>query len=97
MNVEHRTLNVQHRIMNSVNLKILSKTTSPDWLRRPRVNLPFEIRLGCLRQATFGLSSCRRLAPSTFEMNIAEGLKTGGFELAREQIASQGKVRGVPG
>ncbi len=41
MNIEHRTLNVQHRIMNSVNLKkMLSKA-----------NLPFEIRFGCLRQA----------------------------------------------
>ena len=42
-NVEHRTLNVQHRIMYSVNLKKrLSKSTSPDWLRRPRANMLFE-------------------------------------------------------
>ena len=30
-----------------------------------KANLPFEIRLDCLPQATFGLNSCRRQAPST--------------------------------
>ena len=38
-----------------------------------------------------------RVLGETFEMNIAEVLETGGFKLAREQIASQDKVRGVPG
>jgi len=41
MNIEHRTLNVQHRIMYSVNLK----------KRLSKANLPFEIQFGCLRQA----------------------------------------------
>ena len=40
------------------------------------------------------LIGAARVLGETFEMNIAEGLKTGGFELAREQIASQDKVRG---
>jgi quinol monooxygenase YgiN len=35
------------------------------------------------------LIGAARVLGETFEMNIAEGLKTGGFELAREQIASQ--------
>ena len=39
------------------------------------------------------LIGAARVLGETFEMNIAEGLKTGGFELAREQIASQDKVR----
>jgi quinol monooxygenase YgiN len=43
------------------------------------------------------LIGAARVLGDTFEMNIAEGLKTGGFELAKEQIASQDKVRGVPG
>jgi quinol monooxygenase YgiN len=41
------------------------------------------------------LIGATRVLGETFEMNIAEGLKTGGFELAREQMASQDKVRGV--
>ncbi len=41
------------------------------------------------------LIGAARVLGETFEMNIAEVLKTGGFELAREQIASQDKVRGV--
>ena len=46
-NVEHRTLNVQHRIMYSVNLKKrLSKLTPPKRLRSPEANLPFEILSG---------------------------------------------------
>ena len=39
------------------------------------------------------LIGAARVLGETFEMNIAEGLKTGGFELAREQMASQDKVR----
>ena len=35
------------------------------------------------------LIGAARVLGETFEMNIAEVLKTGGFELAREQIASQ--------
>ena len=38
-----------------------------------------------------------RVLGETFEMNIAEVLETGGFKLAKEQITSQDKVRGVPG
>jgi quinol monooxygenase YgiN len=34
-----------------------------------------------------------RVLGETFDMNIAGVLKTGGFKLAREQIASQDKVR----
>jgi quinol monooxygenase YgiN len=34
------------------------------------------------------LIGAARVLGETFEMNIAEGLKTGGFELAREQIAA---------
>ena len=39
------------------------------------------------------LIGAARVLGETFEMNISEGLKTGGFELAREQMASQDKVR----
>jgi quinol monooxygenase YgiN len=35
------------------------------------------------------LIGAARVLGETFEMNIAEGLKTGGFELAREQMAAQ--------
>ena len=37
------------------------------------------------------LIGAARVLGETFEMNIAEGLKTGGFELARKQMASQDK------
>jgi len=40
------------------------------------------------------LIGAARVLGETFEMNTAEVLKTGGFELAREQISSQEKVRG---
>jgi quinol monooxygenase YgiN len=39
------------------------------------------------------LIGATRVLGETFEMNISEGLKTGGFELAREQMALQDKVR----
>ena len=35
------------------------------------------------------LIGAARVLGETFEMNISEGLKTGGFELAKEQMASQ--------
>jgi hypothetical protein len=38
------------------------------------------------------LIGAARVLGETFEMNIAEVLKTGGFKLAKEQIASQDKV-----
>jgi quinol monooxygenase YgiN len=37
------------------------------------------------------LIGAARVLGETFEMNIAEGLKTGGFELAKKQIAAQKK------
>jgi quinol monooxygenase YgiN len=43
------------------------------------------------------LMGAARVLGETFEMNIAEVLKTGGFNLAKEQIASQDKVRGEGG
>jgi quinol monooxygenase YgiN len=43
------------------------------------------------------LIGAARVLGETFEMNVARVLETGGFELAREQIASQGKVRGEAG
>jgi hypothetical protein len=43
------------------------------------------------------LIGAARILGETFEMNIAEVLKTGGFKLAKEQIASQDKVRGDDG
>ncbi|MBT8365866.1 MAG: hypothetical protein KJP23_14315, partial [Deltaproteobacteria bacterium] len=39
------------------------------------------------------LIGAARVLGESFEMNIGEVLKTGGFELAREQIAAQDKVR----
>ena len=39
------------------------------------------------------LIGAARVLGETFEMSISERLKTGGFELAREQMASQDKVR----
>ena len=43
------------------------------------------------------LIGAARVLGDTFEMNIAEVLETGGFKLARKQMASQDKVRGEPG
>ena len=45
MNIEHRTLNVQHRIMNSVNLKKDGAIGGAS-AYATRAKLPFEIRLG---------------------------------------------------
>ena len=51
MNIEHRTLNVQHRIMNSVNLKKAEqKPTPPKRLGRPGANLLFDsLRFVCIK------------------------------------------------
>ncbi len=62
-----------------------------EWRTRPAMQKHFKTQNFEL------LIGASRVLGETFEMNIAEGLKTGGFELAREQIASQDKVRGVPG
>ena len=43
------------------------------------------------------LIGAARVLGETFEMNIAEVLETGGFKLAREQIAAQDKVHGEAG
>ena len=43
------------------------------------------------------LIGAARVLGDTFEMNIAEVLESGGFKLAREQIASQDKVHGEAG
>ena len=40
------------------------------------------------------LIGAAKVLGETFELNIAEVLETGGFKLAREQIAAQDKVRG---
>ncbi len=43
------------------------------------------------------LIGAARVLGETFEMNIAEVLETGGFELARKQMASQDKVEIIDG
>jgi quinol monooxygenase YgiN len=43
------------------------------------------------------LIGAARVLGDTFEMNIAEVLESGGFKLAKKQIASQDEVRGEPG
>ena len=58
-----------------------------EWKTRPAMEKHFKTQDFEL------LIGAARVLGETFEMNIAEGLKTGGFELAREQIASQDKVR----
>jgi len=69
-NVEHRTLNVQHRIRYSVNLKkSLSKPTPPKWLRRPGANLSFEILLfSILRFVCFKIDKAQRHQYSMFDV-----------------------------
>ena len=57
-----------------------------EWQTRPAMEKHFQTRDFEV------LIGAARVLGETFEMNIAEGLKTGGFELAREQIASQDKV-----
>jgi quinol monooxygenase YgiN len=58
-----------------------------EWRTRPAMEKHFKT------QNFEVLIGAARVLGETFEMNIAEGLKTGGFELAREQMASQDKVR----
>ena len=43
------------------------------------------------------LIGAARVLGETFEMIMAEVLESGGFKLAREQMASQDKVRGDDG
>jgi quinol monooxygenase YgiN len=62
-----------------------------EWRTRPAMEKHFKT------QNFEMLIGAARVLGETFEMNIAEGLKTGGFELAREQIALQDRVRGEPG
>ena len=62
-----------------------------EWRTRPAMEKhfktqDFEVMIGAAR-----------VLGETFEMNIAEVFETGGFKLVREHIASQDKVRGVPG
>jgi quinol monooxygenase YgiN len=42
------------------------------------------------------LIGAARVLGETFEMNIAESLKTGGFELAKEQMAAQPRGSAAP-
>jgi quinol monooxygenase YgiN len=62
-----------------------------EWRTRPAMEQHFKT------QNFEVLIGAARVLGETFEMNIAEVLKTGDFQLAREQIASQKKERGVPG
>ena len=56
-----------------------------EWKTRPAMEKHF-------RTQNFEvLIGAARVLGETLEMNIAEGLKTGGFELARKQMASQDK------
>jgi quinol monooxygenase YgiN len=54
-----------------------------EWQTRPAMEKHFKT------QNFEVLIGAARVLGETFEMNIAEVLETGGFELAREQIASQ--------
>ena len=56
-----------------------------EWKRRPAMEKHFKT------QNFEVMIGAARVLGETFEMNIAEVLETGGFELAREQIASQQK------
>ncbi len=62
-----------------------------EWRTRPAMEKHFKT------QNLKALIGAARVLGETFEMNIGEALKTGGFELAREQMASQDKVRGEEG
>ena len=71
MNIEHRTSNVQHRIMYSVNLNkdgasLLRRTKG---LRRPGVSLPFEILwFSILLFSRFKIDKAQRHQYSTFDV-----------------------------
>jgi quinol monooxygenase YgiN len=58
-----------------------------EWRTRPAMEKHFKT------QNFEVLIGAARVLGETFEMNIAEVLKTGDFQLAREQIASQDKMR----
>jgi quinol monooxygenase YgiN len=58
-----------------------------EWKTRPAMEKHFKT------QNFEVLIGAARVLGETFEMNIAEVLETGGFKLAKEQIASQDKVR----
>ena len=62
-----------------------------EWKTRPAMEKHFKT------QNFEVLIGAARVLGETFEMNIAEGLKTGGFELARRQMASQDKLHGEAG
>ena len=71
MNVEHRTSNVQHRIMYSVNLKKdgASLVLRMKGLRRPGVILPFEILWSSiLLFSRFKIDKAQRHQYSTFDV-----------------------------
>ena len=57
-----------------------------EWKTRPAMEKHFKT------QNFEVLIGAARVLGETFEMNIAEVLKTGDFKLAKEQIASQDKV-----
>ena len=62
-----------------------------EWQTRPAMQKHFKT------QNFEILIGAARVLGDTFEMNIAEVLESGGFKLAREQIASQDKVHGEAG
>ena len=61
-----------------------------EWRTRPAMQKHFKT------QNFEVLIGAARVLGETFEMNIAEVLETGGYKLAKEQIASQDKVRRAP-
>jgi quinol monooxygenase YgiN len=62
-----------------------------EWRTRPAMEKHFKT------QNLKALIGAARVLGETFEMNIGEALKTGGFKLAREQIVSQDKVEIIDG
>jgi quinol monooxygenase YgiN len=59
-----------------------------EWKTRPAMEKHFKT------QNFEVLIGAARVLGDTFEMNIAEVLESGGFKLAKKQIASQDEVRG---
>jgi len=62
-----------------------------EWKTRPAMQKHFKT------QDFEVLIGAARVLGETFEMNLAEVLESGGFKLAKEQIASQDKVSGDDG
>ncbi len=62
-----------------------------EWKTRPAMEKHFKT------QNFEVLIGAAKVLGETFEMNTAEVLESGGFKLAKEQIASQDKVRGDDG